>query len=275
MSTSAHSYFSNSNTSQLPVPKLKLATSDKIGNYSTVNVQWVDKSTHTVGGEFKLASFPLIVANDLDIELLNSNSVYVEMQVYRRGRSPSGTGYPSADGAGYIAPSSWTGGANAIDGNWTRGGSHTSNLAASGLMPPRPNHYLVTSPNQVIPVWEYLHNRFTRAPVAYRDTSGNTQYIDMTIPLTGMNKYVNTPTNRFAYSSRYTPYYATFRYVFMNNDTGLFVSDQITKIMKITAYKNPFEIDSVASASIGRPCAIVDSNYNVDTMKAYIETKLP
>ncbi len=127
MSTSSHGYFSSS-ANQLPVPKLKLATNDHLGNYGFVNIEWVDKATHLTGGTFRLFNYPLIVANDLDQEFLNENAVYVEMLHYRRGRSASGTTYTNADGSGYVTPSSWTSGINSLDGRWTRGGFHTSNI---------------------------------------------------------------------------------------------------------------------------------------------------
>ena len=274
MASSEHG-FNKTQLEQLPIPRLKLISNDLISNYGAVKIEWVDKASHAVGGGVALTNFPVVVANDISTDLLSNYNIYVEMLRYRRGKSPSGSGYNNAHGAGYSVPSSWTGGVNSLDGRWTRGGLHTSTLSPSGLMPSRPNHYQVTSPNQVIPVWEYYNNRFTKAPVAYRDVAGNTKYLNATIPLSEMNKYVNTPTKRFGSSSRYTPFYSTFRYVLEDKATGDFFSGPTSRVVKITASKHPFIPDPIASAINTDPCVNINSQYDENILKAYIETKLP
>jgi hypothetical protein len=207
-------------SSMLPIPKLRLQNDDGAGN-NNVPIDWYVYAGNATGGQSSLFHFPEVVANDLTQEQIDKG-VYVEMLMYRRGKTRTN----SANEAGYIVPAPWIGGVNPLGNKWTRGGDSSIHVSMGGgvLAVDRPNHYQVTSQNQVIPVWQYLNNRFTRYMVKYRDSAGLDQVLECSCPSSRLKSVMYSPGGRFGYSAQYTPMYIAFRYVMWDEDSRQFIS---------------------------------------------------
>jgi hypothetical protein len=244
---------------QLPVPHLKLVTSDSVNPSGNVSIEY-DNGTKN----FTLVKYPIVTALDLSQEQIDKG-VYVEMAHYRRGRGVTDLG---ANEAGYAVPAPQIAGANPLGNRWTRGGSHIGSAD-------RPNHYKVTSQNEQIQVWEYLKNRHFSFPIQYYDTVGGSNQITALIPRQGYRNVNSTPGKTYMYSSRYRPYYFMFRYIMWDDDANNWVSGPWSKVIKLTNEEHPFQVDGQQSAILGRQVGNISPLFNKDVMKCWFETRLP
>lgn len=252
-------------TGQLPVPTLKLVHANN-QNIDPVAVPFLDNSG-AVAGDYKLFRFPQVVATDLTLAQIEKG-VRVEMAHYIRPMSR----YNKKKGGGFVVPAPWIGGVNPIDGDFTRGGGHYNTAGAP--LPDRPNSYLVTGMNQVIPVHEYLANRHVLDITQYWDTAGVSQLVQTLSPVSRRRTQFYSAGRAFMYSGRYTPYYFAFRYSFRNDD-GTWTSGPYTKIVKLAHLQHPFDVDAQASALIGRQVGAVSPLFDVNLMSCHLETRLP
>ena len=265
------SYINNTSSSGLSTPKIRLNhNSNGVSQFKTI--EWYNYNTNTVGGVFNLYNFPEIVAVDLTDEQIEKG-VYIEMIEYKKGHNNNSYINSQTDSAYKVSPS-WISGVNLFDNMWTRGGKQTISNG-SLLAVDRPNHYKVTSHNQVINVWEYLKNRHSKIDVLYRDVLGNQQQLTCLCPSSRLRGYSKYPSSRFAYSGMYRPFYFAFRYLMYDDVTKKFQTGGITRVIKMTHKAMPFEYNQVASGINNVPCCDISADFNVDEMKCFFETKLP
>lgn len=180
--------------------------------------------------------------------------------------------------AGYVVPSPWVDGVNTLVAEIgtaikTRGG--TLPLISAD----RPNHYKLTKPNENIPVWEYLHNRFKPLDITYNNDLNpeNTSAVTCIIPVS-RSSYGKKFGKRFGYASQYTPLYIAFRYLMWdptaNDGKGDFISGPLSRVVKITALFHPFIQNYIATTHA--TCEINPLfTSNSTHLKCTIETKLP
>jgi hypothetical protein len=268
----------------LPTPKVKLIT----GSVSQISI--LSKSTGEQDGSFNLYSYPVVSAvdfTDKQIQLCNENKIFIEMLHYRRNvksiknrkntLTKTKTKY-----SGYVVAGAW------YDewpsylpwraNFWTRNNSAFSINGYTTLTVNRQNYLPIAGQhNTEIPVYEMLNNRFHRSEVAYRDINGINS-INLTIPTVGFNRVgSNAPTNRFAYSPYYTPYYVAFRYIqhiTVEGQRDKIVAGPISNIVKITHKNMPFEYDYNNTLD-GLPVCNINNDFADSLMKCWIETKTP
>lgn len=257
----------------LPVPKVRLYPISPVdGSSNYVEVEYLDNGGN-VGGTYKLFNFPQVIASDLTDAQIKAG-VYVEMVAYRRGKSPTDNNSGHQVSGGYIVPSPWIGGVNPLNGRWSRGGGHTfSGIGA--LNADRPNHYQVTAHNEIINVYEYLHNRYKTGTVLYRDTTANQQGLQMLIPSSRDRSANFYPSTRFAYSARHTPYYFAFRYVMWDEEARKWNSGPLSRVIKHVPKQHPFNYDAAASNTNGVPCCNISPNFDQFIFNCWFETRLP
>lgn len=255
----------------LPIPKVRLQNDDGAGN-NNVQIDWYVYAGNSTGWQSYLFHFPEVVANDLTQEQIDKG-VYVEMMIYRRGKNKRN----NANEAGYIVPAPWIGGVNPLGNKWTRGGDSSihSNMGGGLLAVDRPNHYQVISQNQVIPVWRYLNNRFTRLLVQYRDSAWLDQFLECSCPASRAKSVMYSPGGKFGYSAQYTPMYIAFRYVMWDEESRQFISWPTSQKIKIAQRKHPFNFNPSASAIIGRPCVDINPLSTPEELQCWLETRLP
>jgi hypothetical protein len=234
-----------------------------------------------------LLTFPYVTATDITEELLANYRVFVEMLVYRRrGDRKSGYVVPSPWFPTIIPPNSspyfpW--GSNF----WTRSGDHYAQDGQAGNPPvlfavDRPNHYEVTTVNQTIPVWQYLHGRFTRRDVKYRDASGTiATATGVIVPNTLKHTKGRKPSDRFAYSNWVRPLYVAFRYILWdsaaNGGDGQIFAGPVSKTLVVSTRHFPFDNNWGASGLYGVPCADINTSWSgkKNEMHCWFATKLP
>ena len=182
-------------------------------------------------------------------------------------------------------------------GSWSRSGSQYWMDAPTFPTPQliaidRPNHVEVTGYTiSSYPIWQYLNGRFEFYDVAYRSATSPTQstiqFLNTLIPNSGKSKVGrNVPTGRFPYSPYYTPYYCAFRYIQWIPNVhprpsgggyyGQIVSGPLSKVIKVTGLKFPFEIDYLKSAtqlSLGIPSPVPVCDINPSSLTFYNRLK--
>jgi hypothetical protein len=272
----------------LPIPKVSL-----IKNKS--GVQILDKDTGGSAGTVNIIKTPIIIANDISQDLLNRYRVFVEMVHYKRlGKSRkklSSGGHTRANRSGYVVESDL----HIVDGDptwrmpwpanfWVRNqGWHITPHALSNVLIDRPNWHEVTSVNQHIDVVDYFNSRFFYSDIFYRDSTGSTTtQSNVIIPVYGYKSAgKNRVTNRFAYSSWYTPLYVAFRYIVWipdgNGGLGSIASGPLSRVIKVSHKHFPFKYDYNASSAHGVPCVSIDPRYlgEPNLLQCFFETRLP
>ena len=205
----------------------------------------------------------------------------------RKSRGKKTTGY-SNNGKSYVVPAKNLAGTGhdpdlpwifGVTGSWTRSGASnwydSSSNTSSPIAINRPNHYEVNSYTMSsYPIWEYFNGRFEFFNVQYRDTTGATASIETLIPSTGKSRAGrNRPTGRFAYSPYYTPYYCAFRYIqwipTTNGGRGQIVSGPLSKVIKVTGFNFPFQVDYQQSAVLGFPVCDISTQWTSHPLDSY------
>lgn len=232
---------------------------------------------NSVWWQYKLFRYPEVIAQDLTDEQIEK-WVRVEMISYHRWKWLSSK--INID-SWYKVPSSWVWWVNTLqtifpnaNTRWWLSPVH-QNMWWGLLAVDRPNHYKVSSQNEVIPVWQYLHNRMTQVDVKYRDIYWNDKDLVCLCPAQWLRKFRNASWTRFWYSSRYTPYYFAFRYIMKDENWFWFISWPITPIIKLTQEDHPFSFDPIASTNNWSICLKVSWMHNPDIARCMFETKLP
>ncbi|HNG96894.1 MAG TPA: hypothetical protein PLW93_01330 [Candidatus Absconditabacterales bacterium] len=259
-----------SSSGGLPMPKVRLQHGTQAQPFAVVD--WYKYGGNATGGQYKLFNYPEVITMDLTDEQI-AKGVWVEMLVYNRGKSQ----YPDGNNdSGYKIPVSHIGGVNTLGNLDTRGGTQTF-IGAGPLAVDRPNHYKVTDRNQVIPVWEYLHNRMSQVGIAYNDaTTGSTNYAGCLTVSQGMrNSGSNLPNNRFGYSTRYRPLYFKFRYIMLADDGYSYISGPLTPTIKLAQKEHPFDYNAVKSTQYGYTVNDLNIGASPDEAQCWFETRLP
>ena len=265
----------------LPIPKINLMQ-------GTQSVQVYNSSFNTIStvSPAIIHNYPVLINMDLTSDHFSNpdNRIFIEMVHYKRktrGKSipdPFVIGPPTIKhkGSSYVVPAKNLAGVGqdtlnlpwlqipGTNGFWSRGGSQNFNSSLVPIGIDRPNHYEVTSYTMSSSaIWEYFTGRFEFHDVRYMNTTGATSsLLNTLIPSSGKNKTgTNRPTNRFAYSPYYRPYYCAFRYIqwipTANGGKGQIVSGPLSKIIKVTGLNFPFQTDYQQSAVLGFPvCSI-------------------
>ena len=265
----------------LPTPKVKLVNSVK-------EISILDYGTGNEDGTFNLYSYPIVSTTDFtdeQIQLCSEYKIFIEMLHYRRGTKKFIDGIKKIGYNGYVIAGAyynegWPSYLPWSQNYWTRNnggrGATTLNCSRQNFLPITGQH------NTEIPVYEMLNNRFHKSYVKYRDINDITD-IFITIPTVGFNRAgANKPTNRFAYSPHYTPYYVAFRFIqYINTDDGRgkIISGPISNIVKITHRNMPFKYDYnnqfVPPEGVAKPICSINEMFNDNLMKCWIETKTP
>ena len=260
--------FSSSGGISLPVPKLRLRNGTR-----TLSV-YDRASTDASGDTFLLYRYPEIVAMDLTQEMIDKD-VYVEMVVYKNllcasvGRNKDG---------GYVIPTSMKGGASnsPFPNFWTRGGEHRS-MDKLPILARKPNHYIVSSINEIINVWEYIDNRHCKVKVNYKDINGVASALTALCVAQRISKRPANPGRKYSYSGRYMPFYCGFRYVTLdteaNDGKGQMISGPLTKILKIVHKQHPFLDDASASIIQSRKVCSINPLFKDNEMECFIIDK--
>jgi hypothetical protein len=219
---------------------------------------------------------PVVISNDFTEWDINNNQIFVEMCVYKRKSKKKRLDNSKYIKSGYVVPtpyyyddiigSYWT--QSWPQNFWTRGGQSSSIGAATQSFLNKPNHYPVTSINQVINVYEYLNARFGVFSVGYRDYSSPSTITttNCLIPISGRySAGKNKPTNRFSYSPFLTPMYICFRYIIWdpnaNSGRGQIISGPLSRTIKITNKEFPFLPDFTTPESAYIPVAKINPNW--------------
>jgi hypothetical protein len=270
----------------LPVPKVFLRG-------GTALIQALDAST---GGQFDdilyLHKYPLVIGNDLTQELIDTYPIYVEMVHFKRkskGKHPKSAYVVEPDlrfneDGDRTWNVAWP--QNFFTRNqspsWSPGGVpyYAESTPGVPVLLNRPNWYRILQVNEQIPVWQYLNSRFYGANVAYRNQDGNDSDIDTIVPVYGSkNTSKNVATNRYPYSSIYTPLYVAFRYIAWvssaNGGLGQIVSGPLSRVIKVVHKDFPFKYDYNASGIFGVPCASISDKYSMTELQCFFETRLP
>ena len=254
----------------LPAPKVRLQPWDQSQPFAVVD--WYKYWGNTTWGQYKLFNYPEVITVDLTDEQI-AKWVRVEMMVYNRGKSQ----YTIAtnEDAGYKIPTSWIGWVNTLGNLDTRWWAQQF-VSAWSLAVDRPNHYQVTDRNQVIPVREYLNNRMSQVDIVYRDTSWTTQYSGcLTVAQWMRNAGSNKPWNKFWYSPWYRPLYFAFRYIMKADDWYSYISWPLTRVIKLTQEKHPFNYNADASNILGAPANVINPLADRSVARCRFETRLP
>ena len=252
----------------------------------------MDYDNNAPGGTLlTMINTPHIVSMDLSPDILNQYRVFVEMVYYRRGKKAYVVPVPQAVTAGVAT--------NTLEQTlgvplMTRGGIQKQKRITVfpdyeyyDLNINRPNHYEVTSQNQIINVSDYFNGMFTQQNVEYNTTEG----IDpLTLRPTVANLLCTTPAprrgtargaygNRFAYKSTYQPLYVAFRYVAFDasgsSGQGSFISGPLSKIVTISNRIFPFTPQPRFNALLGYPTCITNPQYDKQILKCWFENRIP
>jgi len=260
----------------LPTPKILLK--------GTSTIQWLSGS-NGVGGTLNLYRTPQIIANDLSLETLNNYSVFVEMVYYKTNRKGKSWVVPVSNvnvGGTYVNTLETALGVPLK----TRGGrqkykipGNTIPAVYASLQINRPNHYQVTSPNQVIQAYEYLNGYFTKGDVQYRNQIAPFEDFGLTectfpyfMPQIGGRKV----GAGYGYSNIYSPLYIAFRYILWNANAnsglGDFISGPLSETIAVAADVHPF-ITNKNNENVSIPLASVNPNYNNNNLKCWFSHK--
>jgi hypothetical protein len=265
----------------------------------SVNIQTFDPLANSAAAPIVLFKPPHVVSLDLTQEMLDNFSIYVEMLIYKKRSSKvvkiGGSRTKKFKPGGFYAPSPYYAGipytdsrypdwcrpplltGAAYSGFWTRmGGHYAPTRPPTPLAVDRPNHYKVNSINEVIPVYEYLNNRYFSFDVAYRDLTGSRSGLSTTIPYQGYrNSGRNNPTKSYSYSPSYTNMHIAFRYVAFdqhaNGGRGQILNGPLSKTIKITHTVFPFIANTAASSYYGLPCADLNPLHDPASLICWIE----
>jgi hypothetical protein len=248
-------------------------------NQVVQNISWVDKLTGGSGGTFVLHKFPVVIAKDLSAGQLVNNNIYVEMVHYRR--MPKSNSHATT-GSSYVEAGAFMSTWNPVWPStfWVRDNNGTHAPGGMSLSVDRKNYFRVNSPNEVIPVYQMLNNRFHLQDVEYIDSSNTGNILSTFVPSVGFNRGgANRATSRYPYSPYYTPYYIAFRYIQAIYNTGIsrweIFSGPLSKIVKISHMHHPFSYNFEASSIYGRPVCDISVNYTQTQLQCWFETRLP
>ena len=254
----------------LPMPKVRLQHWTQAQPFAVVD--WYKYWWNATGWQYKLFNYPEVITMDLTDEQI-AKWVWVEMLVYNRGKSQ----YPDWNNdSWYKIPVSHIWWVNTLWNLDTRWWTQTF-IWAWPLAVDRPNHYKVTDRNQVIPVWEYLHNRMSQVWIAYNDaTTWSTNYAwCLTISQWMRNSWSNLPNNRFWYSTRYRPLYFKFRYIMLADDWYSYISWPLTPTIKLAQKEHPFDYNAVKSTQYWYTVNDLNIWASPDEAQCWFETRLP
>jgi len=264
----------------LPVPKINLMQ-------GTQSVQVYNSATNGIFATHAMIhNYPVLINMDFTSDHFSNpdNRIFIEMVYYRRKSRKTFvdpldliTPIKKKKGKSYVVPAKniedvgqdeslpWiaAGIENGYGGFWSRGGNSYWSDGSPGssvlLGIDRPNHVEVTSYTMSsYPIWEYLNGRFEFYDVAYRfptsTTQSTTSYLNTLIPNSTKGRVgPNSPTKRFPYSPYYTPYYCAFRYIqwipSANGGRGQIVSGPLSKVIKVTGLRFPFQTNYQKSAT--------------------------
>lgn len=245
----------------LPIPKVNLS-----GNFN----EQVVKVQHSSGtNAYNLYRYPTVTVMDLSDEQIEKG-VYVEMLHYRTAKSLRPQFGQSREAA-YVVPAPQINGVNPMSGiinGATRGGGYQD-------LADRPNLYKVTAHGEQIQVWEYLRNRHVFDTLAYTDATGNLSYQQVLVPTLRRRAFNNRSNSTFGYSGRYRPYYFTFRYVMVDEETGYPISGPESARIKLAHKVHPFKRNLQQSGVFGFTVNDIDPLFSVDQMACWFETRLP
>ena len=263
----------------LPVPKVYLK-----GNRA--DIEWIDYDNNAPGGTLlTMLNTPHVVAMDIAQDILDEYRVFVEMVYYRRGKKAYVIPVPQSVTAGVAT--------NTLEQAIgvplaTRGGIQKQKrvvvfptYAYYDLNINRPNHYEVTSQNQVINVSDYFNGMFTQQNVEYNTIAGAyaTANLLCTTPAPRRKTAATNGGERFAYRSTYQPLYVAFRYVAFdpkgNNNLGRFISGPLSKIVTVSNQIFPFIPQPLYNAVYGYPTCIPHPDYDKQILKCWFENRLP
>jgi hypothetical protein len=272
----------------LPVPKIHL-------NNGTQSIDVWDPSINGIHAtQAQLYGWPTLINMDFtsDHFINPNNRIFIEMAIVKRKSNTKKALQNNRQiGSKWVVPSKHIAGVGqdtslpwlTSGGHWSRGGSH-SVLISNDPLPgythqilgiDRPNHYEVYGYTiSSYPIWQYFTGRFQYYQVGYRDSatfnpgSPALESIETLIPISGKRrggKFSEISSNRFAYSSMYTPLYCAFRYIqwlpLANGGKGQIVSGPFSKTLKVVGYFHPFQVDYLASAQLGYPVASISQNW--------------
>ena len=254
----------------LPMPKVRLQPWDQAQPFAIVD--WYKYWGNATWGQYKLHNYPEVITMDLTDEQI-AKGVRVEMLTYNRGKSQYAS--TTNEDAGYKIPTSYIGWVNTLGNLDTRWWQQTF-FWVWLLAVDRPNHYQVTDRNQVVPVWQYLHNRMSQVGIAYRDITNNTSISGALTVAQGMrNSWPNYPWSRFGYSSRYRPLYFAFRYVMKADDWYSYISWPLTRVIKLAQEEHPFRYNADASNILWITANDLNPSASQDSARCWFETRLP
>jgi len=278
----------------LPVPKINLMQ----GSLEVEVYQSIDNTISATSSVIQ--NYPVLINMDFTGDHFSNpyNRIFIEMVHYKRkstgkkngplgGRTPNGKSYvvppKNIENVGQDESLPWiaAGLAAGGDGFWSRSGGSSwyNGIDSDPIGIDRPNHievngYTISS----YPIWQYLNGRFEFYDVKYRDTTGATASIETLIPSTGKSRVGrNRPTNRFAYSPFYTPYYCAFRYIqwipTANGGRGQIVSGPLSRVIKVTGLNFPFQVDYQQSAVLGFPVCDISTQWTSNPSDSYRKLK--
>lgn len=261
----------------LPAPKVKLIEGITLIKYLQID----DSIKPYIYTEdyFELKSYPVISTQDLSeqhIELAKKNLLFVEMVHYRRKTKKSNT---TVNYAGYVTAgvyyNIWPDYLPWSENFWVRNNSANilpkSDISNNNII--RENFYQIIDHNIDVPVYNMLNNRFHEEEIAYRNNifSGSIAYLKTIVPSVGYNRAsYNSPSNKFSYSSWYTPYYVAFRYIIYDKSSNKITSGPLSNTIKITHEYLPFINNSDLSNQAGIPVATINPLYQKIKLKCKI-----
>ena len=253
-------YLPSSNWSswQLPTPKIRLEKPrfPKSIEYMHDNV---------VAWNYKLYWYPEVVTQDIPDSLI-AQWVRLAFGYYRLSK----TWQKRSRHKKYARPSHWV--------NWqalsgaTRWGWHFFNL--DPLAWDRPSKRDVVSNGQVIPFWEWLHNRFTdNIACKYRDAGWLIHPLTIIWPRRAQRRQQATqdsPSSKYFNTSHYSPFRIVCRYEYQIAPWKWIawpISDKLCIVYKVP----PFSRNDISSVSIGKECCDINLLRNPSEFIAYIE----
>lgn len=262
-------YWKISERLQLPVPIIRLQKPKSITQVQTFNqnISWVQYNLHW---------YPEVIVQDIPEGLL-SQWVRLAFGYYRlskwwRKRSRHKK---------YARPSHWVWW---VTETWqSRWWWHFINIYQPdwtiNLQPlafNRPSHWAVTSNTQIIPFWQWLHNRFTDVDVKYRDTAWVINSLTIFWPLRARKRqqwktlWQPAPSKNYAYTSHYTPYRIVCRYEYQVSPWK-WISWPISDKVCIVYRRHPFLVSDSDSLTLWKQSCTLNNRWNKSQLIAYIE----
>lgn len=246
----------------LPAPKIRVTGGPAAWTvYDLPDVNWS-------GGTIQVQMQPVTVSV---YDLPSGVKVQLELERYsRRNTGINQSNGKSGKQRQWVHPSH---GPNPVNGNWTRGGNHSSVSAVVASL--RQTEWSVVN-TDVIDVTQAMLGFIASRLIQYRSPAAVAPDYFPDLSVQGISTVASSKMRRngrrFSYAPAFHPGLFRFRYsiVDTNDSRAPRISGPESEIVSVNTERMPFMVDPVASGLSGKQMATIDPAYDPTRLKAWI-----